>query len=241
MHQKKKEECQKINIKKKGKNDMMKKEKKEVDLIKVENMLKVDGEIDKKENSFEKIMLIYKSAIKVLRTKLDILDEEFNNFYDYNPIDHITERIKSPESIIEKMNKKKLDLTYRNLIEEINDIAGIRIVCSFKDDVFKIVDIIEEFQDIEILERKDYITKPKSSGYSSYHMILNVPVTFSDQTIYAKVEAQIRTVAMDFWASLEHKLKYKKNPSKKTSKELIKCASIISKLDEKMLDIKCNV
>ncbi len=220
---------------------MRKKEKKEVDLIQVENMLKVDGEIDKKENSFEKIMLIYKSAIKVLKTKLDILNDEFNNFYEYNPIDHITERIKSPESIIEKMNRKQLELTYRNLIEEINDIAGIRIICSFKDDIFKIVNIIEEFHDIEILERKDYVTKPKASGYSSYHMILNVPVTFSDKTIYAKVEVQIRTVAMDFWASLEHKLKYKKNISKKSSKELIKCANIISKLDDKMLDIKCNV
>lgn len=219
---------------------MKKKEKKEVDLIQIDNMLKFDGEIEKKENNLEKIMLIYKSAIKVLRTKLDILNEEFNNFYDYNPIDHITERIKSPESIIEKMNRKKLNLTYRNLIEEINDIAGIRIICSFKDDIFKIVNIIEEFQDIEILERKDYVTKPKTSGYSSYHMILNVPVTFSDKTIYVKVEVQIRTVAMEFWASLEHKLKYKKNVSKKTSKELIKCANIISKLDEKMLNIKLN-
>lgn len=227
--------------KKRKEHNMIKKEKKEVDLIQVENMLKFDGEIDKKENSFEKIILIYKSAIKVLRTKLDILNEEFNNFYEYNPIDHITERIKSPESIIEKMNRKQLDLTYRNLIEEINDIAGIRIICSFKDDILKIVNIIEEFQDIEILERKDYITKPKPSGYSSYHMILNIPVTFSDKTIYVKVEVQIRSVAMDFWASLEHKLKYKKNISKKASKELIKCANIISKLDDKMIDIKYNV
>lgn len=219
---------------------MIKKEKKEVDLIQVNNMLEVEEKIDRRDNDFEKVMLIYTSAMKTLRTKLDILNQEFKSFYDYNPIDHITERIKSPESIIEKMNRKKLDLTYRNLIEEINDIAGIRIVCSFKDDVYKIVNIIEEFQEIEILERKDYIAKPKQSGYSSYHMILNVPVAFSEQTIYVKVEVQIRTLAMDFWASLEHKLKYKGESSKKASKELIKCASIISKLDDKMLDIKCN-
>ena len=220
---------------------MIKKDKKEVELIQVNNMLEVGGKIDRKDNAFEKLMIIYTSAMKTLRTKLDVLNEEFKAFYDYNPIDHITERIKSPESIIEKMNKKNLELTYANLIEEIKDIAGIRIVCSFKDDVFKLVDILEGFQDIEILERKDYITKPKQSGYSSYHLIINVPVAFSEQTIYVKVEVQIRTVAMDFWASLEHKLKYKKDTSKKASKELIKCANIISKLDDKMLDIKCNV
>lgn len=219
---------------------MIKKEKKEVDLIQVDNMLEVEEKIDKKDNDFEKIMLIYSAALKVLKTKFDILNEEFKNFSEYNPIDHVTERIKSPDSIIEKMNRKNLELTYKNLIEEVNDIAGIRIVCSFKDDIFKIVNIIENFQDIEILERKDYVTNPKSSGYSSYHLILNVPVTFSDQTIFVKVEAQIRTVAMDFWASLEHKVKYKKNVSKQTSKDLIKCAKIIAKLDDKMLDIKCN-
>lgn len=219
---------------------MIKKDKKEVDLIQVNSMLKIEEKIDKKDNNFEKVMLIYSSAMKILRAKIDILNEEFKTFYDYNPIDHITERIKSLESIIEKMNKKNLELTYGNLIEEINDIAGIRIVCSFKDDVFKLVDILEGLQDIEILERKDYITNPKQSGYASYHMIVNVPVAFSEQTIYVKVEVQIRTIAMDFWASLEHKLKYKKDIKKKASKELIKCANIISKLDDKMLDIKCN-
>lgn len=220
---------------------MVKKEKKEVEFIKADNMPQTEEKIDKTDNTFERIMLIYTSALKVLKTKFDILNEEFKNFSEYNPIDHITERIKSPDSIIEKMQRKKLEPTYKKLIEEVNDIAGMRIVCSFKDDIFKIINIIEEFQDIEILERKDYITNPKPSGYSSYHLILNVPVTFSEQTIYVKVELQIRTVAMDFWASLEHKVKYKKNVSKQTSKELVKCAKLISKLDNKMLDIKCNV
>lgn len=220
---------------------MIKKSKTQVDLIKVDNMLEVEQKIDKKDNNFEKVILIYNSAMQVLKTKLDILNKEFQNFCEYNPIDHIQTRIKSPESIIEKMNKKGLELTYKNLIEEIDDIAGVRIVCSFKDDIFKLVNIIENFQDVEILERKDYITYPKTSGYSSYHMILNIPVTFTDKTIYVKVEVQIRTVAMDFWASLEHKLKYKKDVSKKTSKELINCAKIISKLDNKMMDIKYKV
>lgn len=220
----------------------MKKEKEaEADLIEAASLIKIEQKVDKKANEFEKIMLIYKSALKVLRTKFDILNEEFNNFCEYNPIDHITERVKSPDSIMEKMQRKELELNYKNLIEQVNDIAGMRIVCSFKDDVFKLVKIIENFQEIEILERKDYITNPKPSGYSSYHMIVNVPVTFKDKTIYVKVEIQIRTIAMDFWASLEHKLKYKKEISNKSSKELVNVAKTIAKLDEKMMKIKCNV
>ncbi|MGN1329859.1 MAG: GTP pyrophosphokinase family protein [Clostridia bacterium] len=211
------------------------------DLMQETSIIKVEEKIDKKANDFERIMLIYKSAIKVLKTKFDILNEEFDNFCEYNPIDHITERIKSPDSIIEKMNRKELELTYQNLVEQINDIAGMRIVCSFKDDIFKIVDIIENFQDIEIIERKDYVTNPKPSGYSSYHMVVKVPVNFTDKTIYVKVELQIRTVAMDFWASLEHKLKYKKEISKKASKELVNAAKTIAKLDDKMMQIKFNV
>lgn len=211
------------------------------DLMQATSIIKVEEKIDKKANDFERIMLIYKSAIKVLKTKFDILNEEFDNFCEYNPIDHITERIKSPDSIIEKMSRKELELTYQNLVEQINDIAGMRIICSFKDDIFKIVDIIENFQDIEIIERKDYVTNPKPSGYSSYHMVVKVPVNFTDKTIYVKVELQIRTVAMDFWASLEHKLKYKKNISKKASKELVNAAKTIAKLDDKMMQIKFNV
>lgn len=220
---------------------MKKESEREADLIEAASLMRIEQKVDKKANEFEKIMLIYKSALKVLRTKFDILNEEFNSFCEYNPIDHITERMKSPDSIIEKMQRKELELNYKNLIEQVNDIAGMRIVCSFKDDVFKLVKIIENFQEIEILERKDYITNPKPSGYSSYHMIVNVPVTFKDKTIYVKVEIQIRTVAMDFWASLEHKLKYKKQISKKSSKELVNAAKTISKLDDKMMQIKYNV
>ena len=218
----------------------MKKEEKEVNLIQANNLLEIEEKINKKDNQLEKIILIYNSAMKTLKMKLDILNDEFQNFCEYNPIEHIKTRIKTPESIMEKMNRKGLELTYKNLIEEINDIAGIRIICSFKDDIFKIVNIIENFQDIEVIESKDYITHPKESGYQSYHMILNVPVTFTDKTIYVKVEVQIRTIAMDFWASLEHKLKYKKNISKKKSRELINCAKMISKLDNKMMEIKYN-
>ena len=213
-------------------------ENKKNEIASVDSLIEVESIVDKKANDFERIMYIYKSALKILTTRFEIINEEFKNYADYNPIDHITKRIKSPESIINKMKQKDLDLTYRNLVEYINDVAGMRIICSFKDDVYKIVEIIENFNDIEIIKRKDYIENPKPSGYSSYHLIVRVPITVSEQTIYVKVEIQIRTTAMDFWASLEHKLKYKKVTNAKTSKELINIAKIMTKLDDKMMKIK---
>ena len=215
-------------------------ENEEENLKIVNELIEIEGLVDKKANDYEQIMYIYKSALKVLNTKFEILNEEFKNFYEYNPIDHITQRIKSPESIIDKMKKKELELTYRNLVEYINDVAGMRIICSFKDDVYKIVNIIEEMRDVEIIKRKDYISNPKKSGYSSYHLIVKVPVNISNQLIYVKVEIQIRTVAMDFWASIEHKLKYKKGVNAKASKELVSMAKIMSKLDERVMKIRYN-
>ena len=210
-------------------------ENEEENLKIVNELIEIEGLVDKKANDYEQIMYIYKSALKVLNTKFEILNEEFKNFYEYNPIDHITQRIKSPESIIDKMKKKELELTYRNLVEYINDVAGMRIICSFKDDVYKIVNIIEEMRDVEIIKRKDYISNPKKSGYSSYHLIVKVPVNISNQLIYVKVEIQIRTVAMDFWASIEHKLKYKKGINAKASKELVSMAKIMNKLEERVM------
>lgn len=218
----------------------MMEENEEENLKIVNELIEIEGLVDKKANDYEQIMYIYKSALKVLNTKFEILNEEFNNFYEYNPIDHITQRIKSPESIIDKMKKKELELTYRNLVEYINDVAGMRIICSFKDDVYKIVNIIEDMRDVEIIKRKDYISNPKKSGYSSYHLIVKVPVNISNQLIYVKVEIQIRTVAMDFWASIEHKLKYKKGINAKASKELVSMAKIMNKLDEKVMKIRYN-
>src|SRR5699024_9544248 len=124
-------------------------------------------------------------------------------------IEHISSRIKSKESINNKLVKKGLDCTYENIIKNINDIAGLRIICSFIPDIYKIVEIIENMQDITVIKKKDYVTSPKASGYSSYHLIVSVPVSLSIGTINVKVEIQIRTMAMDFWASLEHKINYK--------------------------------
>ena len=189
---------------------------------------------------YEKVVLMYESALKTLQTKLEILNKEFQNICDYNPIDHISYRIKSPKSIISKMHKKNLEINNINMVNYINDIAGVRIVCFFKNDIFQLVNIIKKFSDVEIIKEKDYIKNPKPSGYQSYHMILNVPITLIDTNVYVKVEIQIRSLAMDFWASIEHKLKYKKNINSKTSKELIECAQVISNLDDRMQLMKEN-
>ncbi len=207
-------------------------------LIKMDNNLVNDEKINIEDTTFQKVMFIYNSALKEIKTKIEILQEELKLFNDYEPIEYVTTRIKKPENIIEKLQRKNLDLTYYNLFNEINDIAGIRIVCNFKKDVYKIVDIIEEFQDVRILNKKDFMKNPKKSGYMSYHVITEVPVTFSSGTMYVKVEIQIRTIGMDFWASIEHKLKYK-NPAigKTDSKNLIKYARVINNIDDNMLTI----
>lgn len=207
-------------------------------LISMENNLVNKEEINIKDNNFEKIMFLYSSALKEIKTKIEILQEELKLFSNYDPIEYITTRIKKPETIIEKLKRKKYDLTYENMFEYINDIAGIRIVCNFKSDVYKLVGIIEGFQDIRILNKKDFMKNPKKSGYMSYHLIIEVPVNFSSGIMYVKVEIQIRTLGMDFWASLEHKLKYKNpNISKSESKNLIKYAKVINNIDENMLTI----
>lgn len=209
------------------------------ELQKMGNFLEIEENIEISSKNFEKIMFIYKVAIKELQNKLEILKEEFKIFYDYDLVDHINTRIKSPESIIKKMSDKKLKYTYKEMIKNINDIAGIRVICPIKKDVYSIRNLISNLPGIKVLKEKDYISNPKKSGYSSYHMIVEVPITLSQKLIYVKVEIQIRTLAMDFWASLEHKIKYKakKDITKSTSKELVQCAKMINKLDNKMMSL----
>ena len=216
-------------------------EMKENELITIEHFLENKEEmLDVKEEPFEKLMFFYKSALSQLITQMNIIKDEFQIMYNYDLIDHIDTRIKEPKSIIKKMEKKKYDKTYLNLIEKINDIAGMRIICTLKDDIFFIRDLIKQMPELHILKEKDYVTNPKPSGYSSYHMIVEVPVKLTQKTIYVKCEIQIRTLAMDFWASFEHKVKYKteKNVNKKTSKELVNCAKMINKFDDKMIFLK---
>ncbi len=213
----------------------------ENDLMIIEKCIENQNEkLDVKEEPFEKLMFFYKSALKQLELQMNIIKDEFKLIYNYDLIDHIDTRIKEPKSIVKKMEKKKYDKTYLNLIEKINDIAGIRIVCTLKDDIFFIRDLVKQIPDIHIIKEKDYVTNPKESGYSSYHMIVEVPVKLTQKTIYVKCEIQIRTLAMDFWASFEHKVKYKtKNDvNPKMSKELVSCAKMINKFDTKMINYK---
>lgn len=207
------------------------------DLKKIENLMEIEKNIEINSKEFEKIMFIYKVAIKEINTKLEILKDEFKLFYEYDLIDHINTRIKSPESITKKMKDKNLNYTYKDMIKNINDIAGIRVICPIKKDIYSIRNLIMNIPGIKILKEKDYLKNPKKSGYSSYHMIVEIPVTLSQNLMYVKVEIQIRTLAMDFWASIEHGLKYKtdKEITKATSKELVQCAKIINKLDNKMM------
>lgn len=192
---------------------------------------------------FKKIMFVYDSALKEVETKIEILNNEFKMTSEYNPIEHITSRIKTPKSIRQKLRNIQKEFTIENIVKYINDIAGIRIICSFRSDIFRIADAISRQNDIKVLKIKDYITNPKENGYSSYHMIVAVPIYLTNTVIETKVEIQIRTISMDYWASLEHKIYYKfeGNAPEHISKDLKKCANIVSYLDERMLAINEEV
>ena len=189
--------------------------------------------------SWESLMFLYRSALKEVSTKLEILNDEFVHVHRYNPIEYIKSRIKNPESIVKKLKRHGLEINVDNMINNINDIAGVRIVCSFTSDIYKIAEMIGKQNDITVISVKDYIRNPKPSGYKSFHMLLSVPVFLSDSVVETKVEVQIRTIAMDFWASLEHKIYYKfeGHAPEYISEELKACADMVSELDDKMLSL----
>jgi len=216
---------------------MKQKKQESTDLVDLKNFLDYNQKIKKDDKTFQKLMFVYEMAIKELNTKVEIMKEEYKVFYDYDLIDHINSRIKEPESIIQKMRDKECKLTYKEMIENVNDIAGVRVVCSLKKDIFSVKNLLQKLPGIQTIKEKDYITNPKKSGYSAYHIILGVPVVLTQQIIYVKVEVQIRTMAMDFWSNLEHKMKYKpkEGPDKKTSKEWISYAKMVNKLDNKIM------
>ncbi len=184
-------------------------------------------------------MLLYSSAIKRMQTKIEILNDEFKQVHQYNPIEYIKTRVKSPDSIVKKLKKNGYEVSLENMVEHCNDIAGVRIVCSFTNDIYKIADMIGRQSDVNVITIKDYIKKPKASGYQSYHMIVKIPVFLSDRQVDTKVEIQIRTIGMDFWASLEHKIYYKFEGSapEYISEDLRDCAKIVSTLDSRMLSL----
>lgn len=184
-------------------------------------------------------MYIYGLALKEVEKKIDIIRYDYEYFNKYDSIDHVMTRIKSPESILNKLKKDEMEPTYKNLVSDINDIAGIRIICPLKSDIFTIRKYIREFNDINVIKEKDFVTHPKESGYTSYHMVVKVPVAIDNDISMVKVEIQIRSLAMDFWASLEHKIYYKfeGNAPDYISRDLRECAKMVSELDEKMLQL----
>lgn len=197
----------------------------------------------KEINDWETVIFLYKSALKQINTKIDILNDEFQQRHKYNPIEHIKSRIKTPESIVKKLKRHGYESTIDNMVRYVNDIAGIRITCSFTSDMYLIADMISKQSDITILSIKDYMKNPKESGYRSYHMIVSVPVFLSDGVIETKVEIQIRTVAQDFWATLEHKMHYKfeGNGPESITRELKECAKYIADLDERMHELNNEI
>lgn len=186
---------------------------------------------------FDYEMLKYKFALEMLETEIKILIEEFEFKNKYNPVEHIKSRIKSKESAIKKLKNKNYDITLENLKKHVHDMVGVRIVCSFLSDVIDIVKLIENSKQIKIKEKKDYITTPKDTGYSSYHLIVFVPIYLNGKEELIEAEIQIRTVAMDFWASLDHKIQYKfpKEIPEEIKQDLYNCSLSIKALDKRML------
>ena len=188
---------------------------------------------------FREFLMMYQSAVKEVKTKFEILNDDLSATYNRNPIEAIKSRIKTPESIVLKMKRRGLDINMNSLMYYIDDVAGIRVICSFIDDIYEVANMLVSQDDITLLNVKDYIKNPKPNGYRSYHMIVEVPVFFANRKQNMKVEVQLRTIAMDFWASLEHKMKYKKDVdgSEEIVAELKKCADNIAELDKRMQEI----
>ena len=198
----------------------------------MEFLLDAENQIE----TWQEVTLVYNAALKQINTKLEILNDEFQHVHQYNPIEHIKSRIKTSESIVKKLKRHGYESTIENMVKYVNDIAGIRIICSFTSDIYRIAEMIRLQNDIHVIAVKDYIRVPKPSGYKSYHMLVTVPVFLSDRTVDVKVEIQIRTVAMDFWASLEHKIYYKfeGNAPDHVKRELVECSRMVSDLDSRM-------
>ena len=190
-------------------------------------------------DSWKTVMFLYTSALKEVGTKLEILNDEFQHVHSYNPIEHIKTRIKTPESIVKKLKRNGHETSIENMVKYVNDIAGVRLICSFTSDIYKLAEMIGNQTDLKVLSIKDYIKNPKESGYKSYHMLVSVPIFLSDSVVDTKVEIQIRTIALDFWASLEHKIYYKVegNAPDYISRDLKECADMVATLDDKMLQL----
>lgn len=210
-------------------------------LIKQNNDIKTvqDEEINIESKEYNDLIRIYEIAMNQVASEINLVKEKLNKLYGYSIIEKVTARVKSKKSIINKMKKKNIKYTYTSLIDNISDIAGVRITCPVQEDIFFVKQIIEMIPNLKIIKEKDYINNPKKSGYSAYHLIVETPVTINGETVVMKVEIQIRTIAMDFWAEMEHDIRYKSknNMSLFDSKKLTWYAKVLEKLQGKIVKI----
>lgn len=205
-----------------------------------------DEDIIGEKEQLQEVLMKYSCAIKEVKTKLEVLNNEFTIKKQRNPIEIVTTRVKTPSSIVEKLKRRGFEVSIQSLIANLNDVAGIRVICSFVDDIYAIAEMLTKQDDVTLIRVKDYIKNPKPNGYRSLHLIIEIPVFFSDEKDNIKVEVQIRTIAMDFWATLEHQLQYKQEEIHLPDIEEIKiglkdCANIISNTDVRMMELRDRI
>lgn len=215
----------------------------EQSIVSVPDLAQVPEEFLNMAQQFQEAMMMYTCAIREVKTKIEVLNDELSVRNSRNPIEMIKSRVKKPRSIVEKLRRRGLEVSLESMIANLDDVAGIRIICSFLDDIYAVADMLVRQDDIRVIAVKDYIKNPKPNGYRSYHMIVEIPVFFSDRKKPMRVEVQIRTIAMDFWASLEHKIAYKfeGNPPERLVSELKACADMVDMLDAKMFSLNNEI
>ena len=213
-------------------------------IVRVPDLVQVPDIWLDQARQFQQVMMHYTCAIREVKTKLEVLNDELSVKNQRNPIEMIKSRVKKPLSIVEKLQRRGLEVSLESMVKNLDDVAGVRIICSFVDDIYEVAEMLMRQDDVRVIAVKDYIKNPKPNGYRSYHMIIEVPVFFTDSKQFIRVEVQIRTIAMDFWASLDHELKYKKSffdTDGGISGELKQCADVIAQTDEKMLEIRKRI
>ena len=213
-------------------------------IVNVPDMVQVPEMWVDQARQFQQAMMRYTCAIREVKTKLEVLNDELSVKNQRNPIEMIKSRVKKPKSIVEKLQRRGFEISLESMEKNLDDVAGIRIICSFLDDIYEVADMLIRQDDVKVIAVKDYIQNPKPNGYRSYHMIIEIPVFFSDSKKPIRVEVQIRTIAIDFWASLDHQLKYKKSfidDNGEISEELKQCAEVIAGTDVKMLEIRKKI
>ena len=215
----------------------------EQSIVSVPDIVQVPDILISQARQFQQVMMMYTCAIREVKTKLEVLNDELSVRNQRNPIEMIKSRVKKPMSIVEKLQRKGLPISLEAMVDNLDDVAGIRVICSFVDDIYDVADMLIRQDDIKVIAVKDYIKHPKENGYRSYHMIIEIPVFFYDRKKPMRVEVQIRTIAMDFWASLDHQLKYKKEVINEAeiSEELRQCAEVIAQTDQKMYEIRQKI